>query len=428
MSTRSNGVVVSQDIAAKVLEIVEREGVSIKSAINRFKLDYRVRSSVYAYAMETLRRLNVIDYILKKSCPFFERLDPYIKNLMRIAIYEMKYKGVHPALATDSAVRLSKKHRMEKIVNAVLRKAESVKITEDDEIKKAALEYFHPEWFVRYALDLLGDEAFELMKSNNEVLPTYVRVNELKASVENVRKYLEENKVLVEETFIDYVFEVISYEKHPAALDWHFEGKYVIQDLASCYVSEVLDPEPGDVVLDLAAAPGIKTSHIAALMQNKGKILAVDISRERVEKMKKKLNALGVEIAEVKVADGCNFRFDADKALVDAPCSSTGSISDYPNVKWSFDLRKFESTLKIQKKLLENALRNASEVVYSTCSIMVEENEMQVKGKKVVEVHSPFSRGIKNFRDFVFDDWDKVVRSYPHRHRTSGFFIAKIER
>ncbi|MCS7121778.1 MAG: RsmB/NOP family class I SAM-dependent RNA methyltransferase [Archaeoglobaceae archaeon] len=428
MSTRSDGVVVSQDLAARILEIVEKEKVSIKSALSRFKLNQEIRSSVYAYSMETLKRLNAIDHVLKLSCPKFEKIDPYIKNVMRIAVYEMKYKGVHPALATDSAVRLAKKFKMEKLVNAVLRKAENVEIKSEDKIKNLSLEYFHPEWFIKYALDLLGDEALELMRANNEVLPTYVRVNELKSSVESVRRYLEEKKVQLRETFLDEVFEVLSYEKHPAALEWHSEGKYVIQDLVSCYVSVVLDPKPGETILDLAAAPGIKTSHIAALMQNEGKILALDISKERVEKMKTKLKILGVKNVEVKVADGCNFKFEAEKALVDAPCSSTGSISDYPNVKWSFDKRKFESTLKIQKKLLDNALKNACEVIYSTCSIMVEENEMQVKGKKIVKIDSPFSRGVEKFRGFVFEDWDKVLRSYPHRHRTSGFFIAKMKR
>ncbi|MET1124429.1 MAG: RsmB/NOP family class I SAM-dependent RNA methyltransferase [Archaeoglobaceae archaeon] len=429
MSARPDGGIVNQEVAARVLKEVEEKGVSVKTALSRLKIeDYKIRSSVHAYAMETVKRLNAIDYILSKASHNFEELDSFTRNLLRVAVYEMKFKGVHPALATDSAVRIAKKFGKAKLVNAILRRAEDVEIDFESlgEVERLAFEHFHPEWFVRYAMDLLGEEAIELLRANNDVPTTYIRVNELKASIESVVGYLEKNGVELRETFLDEVFEVVSFEKHPAALEWHSKGKYVIQDLASCYVSHVLNPEPGDTVLDLAAAPGIKTSHMAAMMMNEGKIVAVDISEERVRRMRAKLKQLGVKNVEVRLADGCRIRVDADKALADVPCSSTGSIHLHPNVKWSFDAAKFESTLRVQRRLLLNALRCAEEVVYSTCSIMVEENEMQVSGFDVVRVDSPFSRGIREFRGFKFEDWDKVVRSFPHRHRTAGFFIAKL--
>lgn len=431
-------VISTQKIAAEILCIIERDGISAKEALSRYaKFDYKIRGSIHAYVFETLKRLNTIDFILSKCLhKNLDEIDHFIRNILRIGVYEMKYKGVHPALATDSAVRIAKEkgRRFADLVNAVLRKAEYIDVNREIEkqrgIKKLALKYFHPEWFVKYSIDLLGyEEALMLMKANLKNQPVYIRVNELKTSIESVVRYLEENKVEIENTFLDEVFKVVSYERHPASLEWHSKGYYVIQDLASCFVSHVLNPEQGDMILDIAAAPGIKTSHIAMLMQNKGKIVSVDNSEERIKRMKNKLKILGVENVEIYLADGCNFSFKADKALVDPPCSSTGTFNVNPNVKWSFDLKKFKATVRVQRKMLENALKNSEIVVYSTCSIMFEEDEENLKNlnAKILNVKNPFSCGIREFRGKRFKDWKKVIRTFPHRHDCSGFFIAKLK-
>ena len=429
MPARPDGsnLIPTQEIAAKVLAEVERSRISVKSAVQKIAggFDYKIRGSVHAYCLETLKRLNAIDFYLKSALKNFDSLELLTKNLLRIAVYEMKYKGVHPALATDSAVRIAKRMGKESLVNAVLRKVEKLEIPSEN----VSLKYFHPEWFVRYSIELLGeDEALRLMEANLKKPPVYVRVNELKSSVEAVRRYLEKNGVLLEETFLEEVFLVKGYERHPASLEWHSNGMYVIQDLASCFVSRALNPSPNEVIIDLAAAPGMKTAHIAMLMQNEGKILAVDNSPERVRRMKAKLKQLGVKIAEVRVGDGCKFEYEADKALVDAPCSSTGNYASQPNLKWTFDERKFRATLKVQRKMIENALKNANEVVYATCSITFEENEGNLLevGAKVLSLESPFGRGIREFKGLKFRDWDKVVRSFPHLHNTAGFFISKL--
>ncbi|WP_330999843.1 RsmB/NOP family class I SAM-dependent RNA methyltransferase [Archaeoglobus neptunius] len=424
----------TQEIAADVLTLVEERRISIKTAVARVagRYDYKIRGSVHAYSIETLRRLNAIDHFLRRTVPKFDLLNPFIKNLLRIAVYEMKYKDVHPALATDSAVRIVKKRnpKLVGLVNGVLRNVEKLEIDAENDIERISLNFFHPEWFVKYTIELLGkDEALELIRANLRQPPAYIRVNELKGSIEGVLRYLENRGVRLSPTFMDEVFRVESYSVHPASFDWHAEGKYVIQDLASCFVSHALNPEPGDVVVDLAAAPGMKTSHIAMLMENRGRIIAVDNSEERIKRMKSKIKQLGVKNVEIKLGDGCRFSFMADKALVDAPCSSTGSYASQPNVKWSFDWRKFEGTVAVQRKMLKNALNGADEVVYSTCSIMFEENEgnLNAVGARVVKLDSPFSRGIKEFRGEVFRDWNRVVRSFPHLHNSSGFFISKLK-
>ncbi len=443
-------MIYTQEVAAEVLSIVDETKLSEKEALKKrlsgMKLDYKIRASVHAYVFETEKRKNIIDFIISKCLrgKRVEDLDPLLRNLLRIGVYEMHFKGVHPALATDSIVRIAKRRfgaKHASLANAILRRAEHVSLDEIerfDEVKRIALKYYHPEWFVRYAMDLLGrEEAIRLMVANNEKQTVYVRVNELKSSIEAVRRYLEGKGVELEETPMPEVFKVLSYERPPASLDWHSEGKYVIQDLASCFIAYVLRPEPGDVVLDLASAPGLKASHIAMLMQNEGKIIAVDNSKDRLRRMRDKMKRLGVKIVDYKLADGTKFHVgEVDRVLVDPPCSSTGSFRNYPCVKWRFDEKKYWATVKVQRSMLKNAFRNLKEggiTVYSTCSIMFDENEDNVlfasQFFKIERVELVIGmRGVRSFRGKEFPFWDKVVRTYPHIHDCVGFFISKLKK
>ncbi len=442
-------MIYTQELVAEVLKVIEETNLSEKEAIKRCLSgrisDHAIWSSVHAYVFEIEKRKNLIDFILKKTFKEFDKQNVLFKNLLRVGVYEMHFKGVHPALATDSIVRIVKNRfnlKMASLANAVLRRVEMFdyrrKLSRMGKIKRLALEYWHPEWFVRYAIDLLGEnEAVKLMKANNEKQSVYIRVNELKANIEEVRRYLELNSVEVEETPLPEVFKVVSYEKHPSILDWHGEGKYVVQDLASCYVSHVLNPQPDEIILDLASAPGLKASHIASMMENKGVIIAVDNSAERLKRMKVKMKQLGVKNVICRLADGCKIKVgDVDRVLVDPPCSSTGSFRSYPCIKWRFDKEKYLKTIEVQRKMIRNAFRNLKSggiVVYSTCSITFDENEENIMFAseffKVEEVKPVIGvRGVREFRGKIFPFWDKVVRTYPHLHDCTGFFIAKLKK
>jgi 16S rRNA (cytosine967-C5)-methyltransferase len=446
-------MIYTQELVAEVLKVIDETTLSEKEALKRClsgKIDdHKIWSCVHAYVFEIVKRKNLIDFIIKHSLRGdFDTLNPIFRNLLRVCVYEMHFKGVHPALATDSIVRIVKQRfglKMASLANAILRRAEHFdyekaieRLRRKDEIKYLALKYYHPEWYVKYAIELLGkDEAVRLMIANNQKQSIYVRVNELKADIESVRRYLESNKVEIVETPLPEVFKVIKYEKPPSVLDWHAEGKYVIQDLASCFVTHVLKPEPNEVILDLAAAPGLKTSHIASFMENTGKIIAVDNSADRLKRMKAKLKQLGVKNVVCKLADGTKFYIgEVDRVLVDPPCSSTGSFRNYPCVKWRFDKAKFLKTIEVQRGMIANAFRNLKSggvLVYSTCSITFEENEENVifasEFFKVEEVKAIIGvRGIRKFKKRIFPFWDKVVRTYPHLHDTVGFFISKLEK
>jgi 16S rRNA (cytosine967-C5)-methyltransferase len=448
-----NQFVSTQEIAAEILTEVDvgEELISVKEATKKvinslykdlpMLKDVKVRGSIHAYVIESLKRRNTIDFVIELCLKgkSIDELNPFLRNVLRIGVYEMLYHNVHPALATDSTVRIAKKlgYGAASLVNAVMRKAESVDIQKElkklNPIKKMAIELHHPEWYVKMALRLVGKDAVELMQSNLKDV-TYVRVNEIKASIESVRRYLEKHCEL-SETILPYVFKVEEWDKHPSILEWHEEGKYVVQDLASAIAAHVLSPEPGDFVLDLAAAPGIKTSQLAMLMENRGRIVAVDNSRSRLERMIAKMRQLGVEVVECRLGDGASFKVEekADKVLLDPPCSTTGAVRKYPCIKWRFNMEKFKSTISLQRKMVENALRAGNSVLYSTCSITFEENEGNmvlfedcIEKIRCREVNRWRSYGIKKFGRIRFKKWRSVARFWPHIHDCCGFFVALL--
>ncbi|NJF24319.1 RsmB/NOP family class I SAM-dependent RNA methyltransferase [Thermococcus sp. Bubb.Bath] len=441
-----------QEVVADVLSLVEERELSSKHALERvFKRvsgrdREKARGLAHAYVFEIEKwraKINfIINSVLKGSK--IEDLDPYLANLLRIGAFEIHFRKVPPAVATDSIVRVVKEKfdfSKAKFVNALMHEIEKFdieralkKLKEKDRIEWLSVRFSHPRWYVEYVIDLLGyNGAVRLLLSNNRPQRYYVRANTLKTNVDSLRDYLEENGVRTALTPVPDVLKVLEYKTPVTRLDWYKEGKFVIQDLASAYVVHVLSPEPGGRVLDLAAAPGSKTFHAAALMENKGEIVAVDYSYDRLMRMKEKAKVLGVKNVRFVHADGQSFRDKEkfDKIILDAPCSSSGTYRQFPEVKWRFDDAKIRKIISVQRNMLRNAYENlleGGEMTYSTCSIRMDEDEENVLfaiNKVGLElVYYPFSWGDRGFLEIG----DKVFRAWTHRHDCNSFFIAKLRK
>ena len=440
------------ELIADILTLIDERELSSKNALERVfrrvsgEDRERARGLAHAYVFEIEKWRKKIDFIANSVIKGtrIDDLDPYLANLLRIGIFEMKFKGINPAIATDSVVRVVKEKydlNRAKFINAILREVENFnlekalkKLKEKDRIEYLSVKFSHPRWYVEYVIDLLGYEgAIRLLLSNNKTQRYYVRVNPLKTDIDKLAEYLEENNVRTARTPVDDVLKVLEYETPVTRLDWYKEGYFVIQDLASAYVAHVLAPEKGEKVLDLAAAPGSKTFHVAHLMENTGEIIAVDYSLERLKKMEAKMRVLGVKNVRLVHADGMKFkdREKFDKIILDAPCSSSGTYRQFPEVKWRFDRNKIKKVIQVQKAMIKNAYRNLreeGEMTYSSCSVRVDENEENIKyatGKVGFElVDYPFTWGERGFTEIG----DKVFRSFTHLHDCNSFFIAKLRK
>ncbi|OYT48955.1 MAG: hypothetical protein B6U85_00855 [Desulfurococcales archaeon ex4484_42] len=297
-----------------------------------------------------------------------------------------------------------------------------------------ACELSYSEWFYNRIKELLGDEAYVLLKTMNE-RHWWLRINTLLAPEEKVLKMLD-NEGVEYEIDKDYPFmvKIIKSSKPIRLLRPVKEFNAIPQDKASAVVIDALKPQSGDVILDMAAAPGMKTSLIMMLTENKARIIAVDISIKRLKIMKDLLKRLGVDLSRVYLVHGDSTQFNvrhADKILLDSPCSNSGAIDKDPGIKIHLSDGKINYYSNIQRSLLMNALKlKVEQIVYSTCSIMPEE------GEYVIDYVMKNSRDltIKLVKEIkwashgypVVKFYGNLMRLFPHIHGTEGFFIAKI--
>ncbi len=275
-------------------------------------------------------------------------------------------------------------------------------------------------------------------------LPTVVRVNTLKTTVERAREALDEAGIDHEQA--GWNERLLRVETDTPGRTWpYFHGWLHGQEEVSALPPVVLAPEPGERVWDAAAAPGSKTTQIAALMDDDGLVVANDADLGRLSALRSNTERLGVASAAVTNADARNyslapFGFDAfDRALVDAPCSCEGTVRKNPDVldEWTYD--HVRSVAGVQKGILRRAVqatRTGGTVVYATCTFAPEENEavvdhvLDAEDCRLVEVDLPLahSPGVTEWDGASFDpSVTRAKRIYPHQNDTGGFFVAKLE-
>ena len=246
---------------------------------------------------------------------------------------------------------------------------------------------------------------------------------------------LDAEGVQLEKTpFLKHTYKVVNAKKPLAKTSSYTEGLFYVQDRASCFAAEAADPKPEMTVLDVCAAPGAKTTYLAQLMQNQGAIYSLDYSARRMKTWKQENKRMGIAIAEPVIADACTpppLNIEADVAVLDPPCTSTGVFGRQPSAKWRLTPKSIERMAGIQWQMINNVAENVKSggvLVYSTCSVTVEENEIIIE--RFLKWHPEFhltevnpQLGLPGLRGLT-----KCQRLYPHLHESNGFFIAKLQK
>ena len=293
----------------------------------------------------------------------------------------------------------------------------------------------YPTWFTRYIVRLLGRwEALELMRFQNlESPPLYITLNTLLLPEEKILKHIEREGIDFEaDGRLPGIYVVKGFDD-PSHLRKAMDERLIsVHDFSSYYAVMALNPRPGDKVLDVCAAPGTKTWLMAKLMKNRGRIISIDSSWNRVTAHLRRMRHMGVGNVEDISADATRplpLTMKADKILIDPPCSSTGLFWREPGYRWSVKPRHVKMFQRLQTLMLESLSRNISrkgEILYSTCSITLEENEFVVED--FLKRHPEFELaevepkiGSKGMRGL-----DECRRLYPHKDRCNGFFLAKL--
>ncbi|ASJ11686.1 RsmB/NOP family class I SAM-dependent RNA methyltransferase [Thermococcus thioreducens] len=423
--------------AVKLGEEVKPSQQAKRKAFAKYKINGWENSKLTGIFYSIQRRLGLIDEVIEELVGVSPLvLDPWLRATLRVAVEIAVFRD--PSEKTRGHLRglarfLSKRTHpyVGYYYYDFLPKVFEYVPVIDTEEKRLKWDYLFPEWFIVKMRGLVGDEAEELLKALNETLPTSIRVNLLKASVEDVEHYLRKKSVRFERSErVETVIRILD----PFNPEWLFnKGFAVAQEEAAAVASLVLAPKPSETVVDLAAAPGGKTAHMAELMKNEGKIYAFDVDKARIKRMNEVLRRTGVEIAETLRADGRKApdilgEGIADRVMLDAPCTSDGTIAKNPELRWRLREKNIPKVVELQKELLESAwklLKPGGRLLYSTCSMFREENEGVVEwflGRHpdagLIPLTGPYDPGFL----------PGTMRAWPHRHKTIGFFYALIEK
>ena len=281
----------------------------------------------------------------------------------------------------------------------------------------AALLHSHPDWVADMWWEQLGpDAARALMAADNEAAESAARVNTLRSGVEEVLAELATAEVgaAADPDIPEAIVLGGPYDLHGSEL--FARGALMPQSRASMMVARAADPQPGERVLDLCAAPGAKTTHLAALMGGEGEVVAVELDGKRSRDIARNAERLGAGNVHVVVGDAGtpSFGDGYDRVVVDPPCSDLGTLRSRPDARWRKSPEQVGELAALQATILDAgvaALRPGGRLVYSTCTISPRENELQVEA--LTDRHPALSAADRPF-----------VQTLPHRDHTDGFFIA----
>ncbi|HVK61996.1 MAG TPA: methyltransferase domain-containing protein [Bdellovibrionales bacterium] len=243
-----------------------------------------------------------------------------------------------------------------------------------------------PDWLNEFGSKELGEAWPDALFQLNKTAPVVLRANRLKTTREKLQRRLEDARV---ESFPAPDTEdglILRYRSNVFTLDAFKEGLFEIQDGASQQIAPMLDPKPGERIIDACAGAGGKTLHMAALMKNKGKIIAMDVTDKKLDELKRRCRRAGVDVVETKLIDSMKvvkrLEGSADAVLLDVPCTGMGVLRRNPDKKWKLTLEEVERLKILQAQILNDysrMVKSHGRLVYATCSILPSENELQVE-------------------------------------------------
>ncbi|MFX0033030.1 MAG: RsmB/NOP family class I SAM-dependent RNA methyltransferase [Candidatus Hodarchaeota archaeon] len=296
----------------------------------------------------------------------------------------------------------------------------------------------------RYIKILGFEDTLKLLEANEKPLNPTIRSNTLKITPEKLKeKLVKKDFNLKTIEWVPYGFEVLEAKLNIGSTHEYLQGYYYLQNKASMLPPLVLDPKPNETVIDMCAAPGSKSTHLAQIMNNQGTLILIEKNIKRIASLEMNLRRMGVTNSIILNRDAINlqeFNIKADKILLDAPCTGEGLVREDPSRKTSKTISDIEKMAKVQKKLLNsglNSLKPGGMLLYSTCSIGPEENELVIdevlkNNSKVQIVKINKNYGVNGLTSFdsksLLDDLFYSQRIYPHLHNTIGFFLCLIKR
>jgi 16S rRNA (cytosine967-C5)-methyltransferase len=441
---------ISLDLLNRVEETDRHPDDLLSDSFKRYRhLTSLDRAFLTELTYGVLRWRGRLDWIIHHFANIpLEKIEPAMLNTLRLGLYQIFFLTKTPAsAAVNESVTLAKKIRGKGgggFVNAILRSAIREKETipypdkREDPALDIAIIQSHPLWLVqRWIQELDVEETLKICAANNRIPALTLRTNTLKIQREGLtEKLIEKGLKPTPSSFSD---DGILLKDGPPTSELPFpnEGLFAIQDEASQLITLILDPKPGEKVLDACAAPGGKTTHIAQRMGNLGEIDAVDLRQEKLKQIEERCKRLGIRIVRTKIGDAIStlpvpggIKFD--RVLADVPCSGFGTLRRNPDLKWRRKREDIERLSQLQRSILNNLsgyVKEGGLLVYSTCTVFHEENEEVV------------ARFLSEHRAFQLDSLVEVLpekchlfikkgyfKTFPPAGELDGFFAARLRK
>ncbi|MDX6677034.1 MAG: rRNA (cytosine967-C5)-methyltransferase [Solirubrobacteraceae bacterium] len=416
MVTATATVTPARRAAFAVVRRVFEHGAYADRALHREVrgLDQRERAFAMQLAFGTVQRRLSIDHMIEQLARPVDELDPATLAALRLGLYQLAFLdggGAHAVVGESVELAKAGYGGGHKLVNAVLRRAarELPRLPSDDTPAGAAVAHSYPLWLVHMWWQQFGaDETRLLLRRGNEAAELALRANTLVTTREQLASALPVPTTPAAELPEGLVVEG-PFDAHAHAL-WR-TGAFATQSRASMLVARTLDPQPGERVLDLCAAPGGKTTHIAALMGGEGAVVAVERHAGRAAALQRTCERMQTANVSVQVGDAARFVTSEpfDRVLVDPPCSGLGTVQGHPDLRWRITPAAIDEMAQSQANILRAAvaaLRPGGTLVYSTCTLSPRENEQQAE-----------AAGLR---------LESARLVLPHRDRTDGFYIARM--
>lgn len=442
----------TRELILNILLEIDRDGehshIAIRNALTKYQfLPKQDRAFISRVCEGTVEYRLQLDYIINRfSNTKINKMKPVIREILRFSVYQLMYMDSVPDSAVvNEAVKLTagKGFRtLKNFVNGVLRTI-ARELPDfswpgrENLTEYLSVRYSMPEQLVEQWCGEFGAEVCEkMLKSFLEPKPTTVRLCHTGHDIEQTVRRLAEKGIRVEPApYVRDAVEISGYD-HLTALGPFRDGAIQVQDVSSMLVAEAADPRPGDLVLDLCAAPGGKSLHAADKMNGKGMVEARDVTEYKVNLIRDNIIRLGLTNIEASVADATVLREEdkgrADIVLADVPCSGYGVIGRKPDIKYGADPQKQRDLVAVQRKILANAaacVKPGGVLIYSTCTVGKAENLDNVRWFTenfpfVPESLDPYLCGELQGTTTR----QGYLQLIPGVHRCDGFFLARLKK
>ena len=429
-----------RELALKILYKIDNakaySNIVLNEEINKNKKIINERDigfiSEIIYGVTTWK-LTIDEIIRKYSKIRLKKISPWIINILRMGVYQIVFLDKVPkSAAVNESVNLAKRYghkSSSNFVNAILRKINKKDYEDffdiDDNIERISKTTSMPVWIIEKLLKEKDIDEVENICKNSNIRPKItVRINQLKTNKEEIKEILAKEKIEFKECELDD-FLILEKVKNIENFDLIKNGYLTIQDKGAGLIALVLNPKENEHILDACSSPGGKTTYMAEMMNNKGEIIAWDIHEHRVNLVEKNAKRLDINIINTECKDATKYeekykeRFD--KILLDVPCLGLGVLKRKPDIKWQRKEEDINEITKIQKEILDNCskyLKENGELVYSTCSILKDENE---------EIIKEFLKRNKNFEAIEISGKQPYIQLYQDKEN-DGFFICKLKK